>query len=87
VELDEYRTSKICTGCWRLDNKGPFTQTTAPVDSYQLLACNGAPHHKPLVVQRDASAALALMARLIQVLLPDADARRIGPMERASGAN
>jgi hypothetical protein len=87
VELDEFRTSKICTGCWRLDNKGPFTQTTAPVDSYQLLACNGAPHHKPLVVQRDASAALALMARLLQVLFPDADARRIGPMERASGAN
>ena len=63
--VDECRTSNVCTRCWRVGKKvhPTLNGTVAP---HKLLACTGcAPQ---LIVDRDVSAAVAIMAVLLERL-------------------
>lgn len=61
IRLDEYCTSKVCTVCWSTAHKHGLQIRGAP--SHKVRVCQN--HARPLVVDRDASAAAAMMAVLV----------------------
>ena len=68
ISVNEFRTSKVCTRCWRVGKKvhPTLNGTVAP---HKLLACTGcAPQ---LIVDRDVSASVAIMAVLLERLFAD----------------
>ncbi len=63
VRVDEFRTSQVCTSCWKCDKKHLV------VDGCELHKFQVCEHHEPkLVVDRDASASVAIMAVLLGML-------------------
>ena len=73
IDIDEFRTSKVCTLCWLFGKKksvsvrrSAFDPTLSP--QYPLQACQGCEVEPGLVVDRDLSAVCALGALLVNAL-------------------
>ena len=84
--IDEYKTSQVCPFCWEIrpdlftlmgPKEGPKSRCTA------VLACPGCMHSH---INRDASASMAIAARSIGQLAPDARRGGLDSFERKSKA-
>jgi hypothetical protein len=88
LRVNEHRTSKICTNCWHCGHSDyTFTKTRngkrTQTSTFMLQVCQN-PTCK-LVVDRDVSAAIAIMARLLGMLVPAAPQWLLAAMEHGRG--
>jgi hypothetical protein len=63
LRVDEFRTSKVCTSCWECDKTN---LVVAGSRLHKIQACKR--HGKTLIVDRDASASVAIMAVLLGMI-------------------
>lgn len=65
IRTDEFHTSQVCTSCWELRPRNAHVPSTKPGDpgSHKRLLCTK--HEPHLVVDRDVSASVAIMAVLL----------------------
>ena len=87
VSVDEHRTSKICSSCWSVDHKTQFSFPNAQgqcVKSHKLQVCKNPACSN--VVDRDVSAAIAIMARLLHKVVPSAPASTLAEMNKGMRA-
>jgi len=85
--VDEYCTSAVCTCCCRTDDKRGFSFSSRDGKKHfrphKLQVCTK-PNCK-LVVDRDVSASIAIMARLLHMAVPDAPPGKLSNFDRRSG--
>jgi len=84
--VDEYCTSKVCTCCWSTKYKTPFSflgPEGQRIPSYKLQVCQNPKCN--IVVDRDVSAAIAIMARLLHMVVPLAPQGQLAGFARRHG--